>query len=257
MKKSILVVDDEAAVTLSLEGFFRQKGYEVLKAFFGDQALQQIEKKRPSVVILDLEMPGINGIQVLEKIRSDYPEIKTLVITGFSDTYQDQLQKLKAEKVWTKPVSLTDLTRAVEAMLQGSEPAPPSAAKAAATPSGILRLLFVEGSQQVYEQTLRPYFESEERSLRCRTALAPDPEESLRLIKEFKPQLVVLDSTRMPVGVDSGRLAARLTDSAEAPLEIILLEIPSREIRSGAVPVERLERLEQAVQKAARKYQIK
>jgi len=257
MGKSILIVDDEAAVTLSLEGFFRQKGYEVLKAFYGDQALRQIEEKRPAVVILDLEMPGINGIEVLKKIRSDYPEIKTLVLTGFSDAYQEQLERLKAEKVWTKPVSLTDLTRAVESLLQGSEPPPPPAAKAAAARSGgLLRILFVEGSQEAYEQVLKPYFESEERSLRCRTALAQDPEEAFRLIGEFKPQLLVLDGSRMPIGVDSGKLAARLTDAADAPLEIILAEIPSRELRSGETPIKRLKQMEEGVQKAARKYRL-
>lgn len=252
MGKSILVVDDEAAVTLSLEGFFRQKGYEVLKAFYGDQALQQIEQKRPSVVILDLQMPGINGIEVLEKIHSDYPEIKTLVITGFSDDYQKQLVRLKAAKVWTKPVSLTDLTRAVESLLEGSEPSRPPAAKTAADEPGGVRILFVEGSQEAYEEAIRPYFESEERSLRCRTALARDPEEALRLTREFRPQLIVLDSSRMPVGVDSGRLAARLTDAAVAPMEIILVEIPSREFQVGQTPLPRLERLEEAIRKSVR-----
>jgi len=255
--KSILVVDDEAAVTLALEGFFRQKGYEVLKAFYGDQALQQIEQKRPSVVILDLQMPGINGIQVLEKIRSDYPEIKTLVITGFLDDYQEQLERLKADKIWTKPVSLTDLTRAVESLLEGSKPPDSSAAKNSAGRSGGVRILFVEGSPEVYEQTLKPYFEAEERSLHCRTALARDPEEALRLIGEFKPQLVVLDGSRMPVGVNSGKLAARLTDAPDAPLEVILVEIPSKEFQIGETPFARLERLEEAVQEAARKHQLK
>ena len=84
MGKSILVVDDEAAVTLALEGFFRHKGYEVLKAFYGDQALKQIQQHRPSLVILDLQMPGINGVEVLEKIRSDYPGTHVFVITGLT-----------------------------------------------------------------------------------------------------------------------------------------------------------------------------
>ena len=247
-----MVVDDEAAVTLSLEGFFRQKGYEVLKAFYGDQALQQIKEKRPSVVILDLQMPGINGLEVLEKINKDYPEIKTLVITGFSDDYEKQLERLKAVKVLTKPVSLTDLTRAVESLLEGAGPARPAAAKAAAGGPGGIRILFVEGSQEAYEQTIKPYFESEDRSLRCQTALARDPEEALRLVREFKPQLVVLDSSRMPVGVDSGRLAARLTDATVAPMEIILLEIPSREFQVGKTPLPRLEQLEEAIRKSVR-----
>lgn len=257
MAKSILVVDDEAAVTLSLEGFFQHKEYEVLKAFDGDQALRLIEQNRPSVVILDLQMPRVNGVAVLEKIRSDYPEIKTLVITGFSSEYEEQLQRLKVEKVWVKPVSLTDLTRAVESLLEGTErPTLPTAGMAAADDSGRLRLLFVEGSREAYEQTLRPYFESEDRVPRCQTALARNGEEALRQIAEFKPQLIVLDSNRMPVGVEGGRLAARLSSAPDAPLEVILVDIPSREYRLGETPRERLRNLEEAVQRAARKHRL-
>ena len=252
MSKSILVVDDEAAVTLSLEGFFRHKGYEVLKAFYGDQALQQIEQKRPAVVILDLQMPGLNGVEVLKKIRTDYPEIKTLVITGFSDQYREQLDQLKAEKVWTKPVSLMELTRAVDSMLEGS----PDGERSAAGPGapGRPRLLFVEGSQEVYEQALKPYFEAEERGVRCQTAAARDPDEALRLAQEFKPHLIVVDSTRLPVGVEGGRLAARLTGGRETPVEVILVEFPSKEFQFGEIPVERLKKLEEAVRRAAGKH---
>ncbi len=252
MGKSILIVDDEAAVTFALEGFFKQKGHEVLKAFYGDQALEQIEQKRPSVVILDLQMPGINGIAVLEKIRTHYPETKVLVITGFSDQYQEQLGRLKVGKVWTKPVSLMDLTREVEALLEGKSKL--GASSSAGPGKEGIRLLFVEGSQEAYEQFLKPYFESEERPLRCSTALARDPEEALRMAEEFKPQLVILDGSRMPVGVDAGSLAARLTGIPERPAEVILTEIPSADYRVGAGPVERLERLAEAVCQAARKH---
>ena len=255
MGKSILVVDDEAAVTLALEGFFRQKGHEVLKAFYGDQALEQIEQKRPSVVILDLQMPGVDGVAVLEKIRSDYPDTKVVVITGFPDQYQEQLDRLKAEKVWTKPVSLMDLTREVEALLEGKPRRPASPAVAAGGKEGI-RLLFVEGSQEAYEQVLKPYFESEERPVRCRTAQARDPDEALRLAAEFKPQLIILDGSRMPVGVDAGSLAARLTGVSEQPSEVILAEIPSANYQFGAMPAGRLERLEESVLQAARKHRL-
>ncbi len=64
---SILIVDDEAAVTMALEGFFRNKGYHVLRAFYGDQAVEKIEQDKPALVILDLQMPGVDGISVVRK----------------------------------------------------------------------------------------------------------------------------------------------------------------------------------------------
>lgn len=118
-QKSILVVDDEAATTLALEGFFESKGYPVLKAFYGDQAIERIEKDRPAVVVLDLQMPGVDGIGVLEKIRSSYPQTKTLVMTGFSDRYREDLERLKPDVVKLKPISLEELTSTVEALLGG------------------------------------------------------------------------------------------------------------------------------------------
>ena len=257
MKKSILVVDDEAAVTFSLEGFFQQKGYEVLKAFYGDQALEQLQRNRPSLVILDLQMPRVNGIAVLEKIRSDYPDTKTLVITGFSEQYEEELKRLKPERVWTKPVSLTELTDAVESLLEGTGPsARSSKGPAAARGSERVRILFVEGSQEAYERSLKPYFESPERSLSCETSLAKDPDAAIRLVGEIKPQLIVLDSSRMPVGVDGGRLAARLAGTADAPMEIILIEIPSRDFQDEVMLLARLGPLEGAIQKAVRKHRL-
>ena len=254
MGKSILVVDDEAAVTFALEGFFRQKGYEVLKAFYGDQALEQIQQKRPAAVILDLQMPGMNGMEVLKKIRSDYPETKVLVMTGFPEQYQEELDRLKADKVWTKPVSLMDLTRGVEELLEGKTR--PAAAETAEPVQEKARLLFVEGSQKIYEQYLKPYFEWRQRSLRCSTALARDPDEALCVAAEFQPQLVILDGSRLPLGVDSGRLAAQLTGVSEKTAEVILMEISTADYQSGAAPADGLNRMEQAVLQAAQKHRL-
>jgi len=241
-------------VTLSLEGFFRHRGYQVLKAFYGDQALEQIQKNRPAVVILDLQMPGLNGLAVLERIRKEYPEIKTLVITGYSEQYRKQLEGLGADVVQAKPVSLEKLTGAVEALIQGSELGS-SGNRPSAGGQKTIRLLFVEGDDRIYEGLLKPYFESPERPARYRTVLARDPEELFRLLEPFRPHVVVMDSTRLPVGVDTGRLAADLSRGPIRPGEVILHEIPSFRQQGQGLPVltERLDKLEEAVRRAAGK----
>ena len=248
MEKSILIVDDEAAVTLSLEGFFQHKGYRVHKAFYGDQALEQIQRYRPALVILDIQMPGLNGIGVLETIRKEYPEIKTLVITGYSDQYRNELDQLKANAVQTKPISLEELTRTVESLLEGQQPRPGSG-KVATNSLKNLRVLFVEGDTRMYEVVLRPYFESTERTVRYETALACSPEELFSLLQEFAPQVIVMDSTRMPFGVDTGRLAADLAKVPGCPSEVILYEIPSSTHGGTEIPTDRLQRLEEAIQR--------
>ena len=245
--KSILVVDDEAAVTLALETFFQNKGYEVLRALYGDQAIGQIEQKRPSLIILDLQMKNVDGIAVLEKVRSSFPGVKVLVITAYMERYQKDLEKLKPEMVKQKPLSLEELTQAVEILLDQRKPEAPSQA---ASPSEGIRLLFVEGDERLCEGLLKPYFEDPQRSFRYEMAFAGEPEAAVHLAAKFKPHLVLLDGTRLPMGVDPGKLAARLSESSPAALEVILYSIPSQRSKGEPVSTEQLEQLEAAIRRA-------
>jgi CheY-like chemotaxis protein len=248
MGKSILIVDDEPAITLTLERFFRSKGYEVLRVFYGDQALVRIEQDPPRLVILDLQMPGVDGIAVLEKIRAAHPEVKVLVITGYSDQYRQQLERLKPDAVKMKPVSLEELTQAVEQLLEGKQPAEPSKEQTVEK----IRLLFIEGSEEVFLLYVKPHFEDPQRRSRYEIRFAPGPEEAFHLLEEFKPHLVLLDSTRLAVGVDAGKLAADLSRSGTAPIEVILHSVP----RGKGIPAEPLQRLEQAIERAARQRKL-
>ncbi|MBI3317619.1 MAG: response regulator [Candidatus Omnitrophica bacterium] len=256
MERSILVVDDEAAVTLALEAFFQSKGYEVLRAFYGDQAIEQLERSRPSLIILDLQMKDVNGIEVLRKVRASYPKVKVLVITAYGEQFRKELGELKPEMIKQKPVSLEELTQSVKALLEQG-PAPEEAASQRLAPSESLRLLFVEGNLQLYEQIIKPHFKNLKGELRVELACASEPEEALRALEEFKPHLVLLDGTRMPIGVDTGKLAAELSKGPFPPLEVILLAIPSP--RSGGTsqpPAASLRQIEEAIQRAVRSHHL-
>ncbi len=120
MVKSILIVDDEVAVTLALEMFFRSRGYHVVKAFHGEQAIAEIQNEQPEVAVLDLHMPGTNGVEVLEKVREKFPHVKVLVVTGYSDKYKNDLERLKPDAIQLKPVSLDQLVNTVETLMSSS-----------------------------------------------------------------------------------------------------------------------------------------
>ena len=246
MEKVILVADDEPAVALALEEYFRMKGYQVLRAFYGDQALEQIRSNPPSLVVLDLHMPQTDGIGVLQAIREGFPGIRTLVITGRVDHYRKELERLRPEKVLVKPVSLEEVTHAVEFLLEGVKA--PSTDLRKAGSHGQVRLLFIEGNTMVYERVLKPYFESPERGAAYETALATDPKEAFRLLGEFRPQVVVLDGTRLPVGVNSGRLAADLSAAPNPPMEVILHSLAVRDWYEEP-PTEQLGWLESAIKR--------
>ena len=82
MFPTILIVDDEVSIVQSLSGLLTDEGFEVTSASNGYEALQQIETEAPDLVLLDIWMPGIDGIETLKEIKQKYPHIQVIMITG-------------------------------------------------------------------------------------------------------------------------------------------------------------------------------
>lgn len=82
MSKLILVVDDEESIRISLQGILEDEGYQSISAENGTDALDTIHEEVPDLVLLDIWMPGMDGIQTLEKIKSLYPEISVVMMSG-------------------------------------------------------------------------------------------------------------------------------------------------------------------------------
>ena len=103
--KSILVVDDEAIVRESIRDWLKDAGYEVSVAESGEEALKMIQKQNFGVMILDLRLPGINGIDVLKKAKTLKPDIKSIVITAYPTMLtQEEATKLGAIDYLVKPI---------------------------------------------------------------------------------------------------------------------------------------------------------
>jgi DNA-binding NtrC family response regulator len=105
--KKILVVDDEAEVRAVLRSFLRSKHYDVITASNGTEAVKLVREEHPHVVLLDINMPGKNGIEVLDEIRAYDPNIGVIMVTGESDEMRGNstLQKGAFEYI-KKPFSL-------------------------------------------------------------------------------------------------------------------------------------------------------
>ncbi len=81
----VLVVDDDTLMREVLKALLRDEGFEVAgEARDGQSALTLLERTRPDLVCLDVNMPGMSGIEVLKNIRSTYPDIRVVMITGDS-----------------------------------------------------------------------------------------------------------------------------------------------------------------------------
>ncbi len=82
MYPAVLIVDDEATIIESLKGILSDDGFEVIHAFNGYEALKKIEIESPDIVLLDIWMPGMDGIETLKEIKKIAPNLPVVMITG-------------------------------------------------------------------------------------------------------------------------------------------------------------------------------
>lgn len=115
MKKTILLVDDEADLREVLDISLSDTGYEVLTAENGSQALNILKENDIPVVITDIKMPGIDGIELLRKIKNKNPETEVIMLTGHGDL-ELAIKSLKHEATdfITKPINDEALEMALE-----------------------------------------------------------------------------------------------------------------------------------------------
>jgi DNA-binding NtrC family response regulator len=113
--KPILVVDDEAIVRESIRDWLKDAGYEVFVAESGEDALKLVNKHDFSVMVLDLRLPGMMGIDVLKKVKALKPSIKSIVITAYPTMLtQEEATKLGAIDYMVKPVSPEKLEELID-----------------------------------------------------------------------------------------------------------------------------------------------
>jgi two-component system chemotaxis response regulator CheY len=82
---AVLIIDDDEMALTVLQNMLQDEGYEVLTTADGPQGISIYEKKRPDVVILDVDLPNMNGLDVLTRIRGVDPDARVIVISGLVD----------------------------------------------------------------------------------------------------------------------------------------------------------------------------
>ena len=80
--KTVLVVDDEPSILKVLEGILEDEGYETLLADSGEKALEIAGEKPVDLVLLDIWLPGIDGVEVLKKIKALHPDLPVIMMSG-------------------------------------------------------------------------------------------------------------------------------------------------------------------------------
>ena len=110
----ILVIDDEPLVAGVVAEALRTEDNEVVVARSGEEGLRAMEQTPPDAVFLDMMMPGMDGVEVLRRIRGTHPDLPVIILTGWaSESQLEDLRKLGVTDVIQKPVPLQNLTRAL------------------------------------------------------------------------------------------------------------------------------------------------
>jgi len=115
----VLVVDDDENLRWVLKTQLEDMGYAASTAEDGSQALAEIEKEPPALVLTDLRMPGLSGMDLLDKIRSEYPDMPVILMTAFG-TIQSAVQAMRAGAYdyLTKPIDYEELGLVVSRVLE-------------------------------------------------------------------------------------------------------------------------------------------
>lgn len=120
-KSKILVVDDNPALLEMLKESLEEHGYDVVFTYDGKEATKLFTQFEPDVVLTDIVMPGVDGIELLISLRNINKDIKIMAMSGgnkgHAETYLHMAEKLGANKIITKPFEISELLRHLDALV--------------------------------------------------------------------------------------------------------------------------------------------
>ncbi len=125
-KETVLVIDDEPSVADALKVILSDSGYQVAVAMSGREALENLGKRRFDLVITDVRLPDISGLDVLRHLRRSHPNVTVIIITAhYTPELAAESLSLGAAGVLAKPFSPSDLLRIIETASSRAQQPPP------------------------------------------------------------------------------------------------------------------------------------
>ncbi len=120
--RSVLIIDDEIGVRLSLKMLLKND-YEVFLAKNAEEAFSQIKEHTPEVILLDVTLPDLDGLKVLERIKQDHPNVIVIVVTGtiMTDKMILEAKRLGAYDQVTKPFDIDELRHIIAQSLSAKD----------------------------------------------------------------------------------------------------------------------------------------
>ena len=116
--KTLLIVDDEGGIVDEVKEFFEEEGYAVMTADTGKEGIDFVTKYKPDLMILDVKLPDISGLQVLKYAKENFPATKVIVNTGYVDqNIIDEAERLGRDAFLQKPFNLERLKEEIDRLL--------------------------------------------------------------------------------------------------------------------------------------------
>ena len=124
MKTKILIVEDDPHILLGLEEILKGEGHEVAVCSRGDQALDAVSRQRPSLIVLDVMLPGLSGYDVCKQLRAKKVTMPILMLTAKGQEMDKVIGlDLGADDYVTKPFGVRELVARIHALLRRGQPA--------------------------------------------------------------------------------------------------------------------------------------
>lgn len=227
VKGKILVIDDETTMLETLSSFFANRGYRMMTATSAEAALKLMKDETPALALIDVKLPGMNGIELLKVMKQDYPMVKTFVVTAYDEENKKAVEAIGADAFFPKPIGLDQLKKKVIEVLSASERRIKTIVKTQVLEgTAEAKLLFVLEVLPNEQDRLTPYlrecFTDAGRSGgQYSVEFAYSINEATQKLMSFKPDIVLINFDSL-YQISCGQLAARVVESPYRPKEVIV-----------------------------------
>ena len=117
--KKLLIVDDQKGIRMLLDEIFTKEGYETYLASNGLEAFELLEKEKIDCVLLDMRLPGMDGNEILKRIKEIYPKLAVFIMTAFDELeIKEKIKSLGVDECFTKPFNIFEVIEKVNKVLK-------------------------------------------------------------------------------------------------------------------------------------------
>ncbi len=162
MSRSVVIVEDNATLAKNMATYLRQHGWETRTAAQAGEALDQIGEAQPDVVLVDYSLPGMDGLELLRRLRSGHPGVKSIMITGHGSVdIAVEAMKSGACDYLSKPIALSDLRVTIEKAVRSEASVRANAQPAPGSEAALDKLLGESPPMQAMKELMRRLLEAE------------------------------------------------------------------------------------------------